>query len=803
MTNDEIKELALSLAYANKEADVVKILDKAGLWDNEAAWEEFCDESTVGNQSGPANALMEKIFNSVDAVLIRKCWEKGIDPKSKQAPQSMKEAQKEFFDVRDGNLFHDRWTANDRTNLAKNNICFVATGGSRKPCFTVIDTGEGQHPSNFKKSFLKDRKSNKSEIPFVQGKYGMGGTGAIAYSSEKHRLQLIISKKCKFKESDPKSSWGITVTRIFEGSENNSVPVYKYLFNPHTKEVFSFDADTLPLLPKEKGQESDYGDNWKYGENLSHGSFIKLYEYGINGERRSLSSMGLIDLDKRFRLLAPDIALPVRMYEGRKKLSHGNERTLAGFIDKFADPKQDHLEVHEGKTILLTKEFLLDGEKIGAQILVFKNRNNKRDEDGVIFTLNGQYHGALSRRFFRLKRVGFKLLSKDIFVFLETNRMTNLGRSKILKADREGLKDTKSLEKIKDELADFMHNHPILKEAERARLLAKIGNTHGNKSKSLEDFIENNDDLMEFINSASSILNIPGAFSGGKESYKGKRYPTFFRLKGDKKGNKFTDEKPKEQPFNRDKLVLKYETDADNDYFEDKIGKCDVEINGEKEEGGSIDYLWNGEATLRLNLQKRFKIGEKITVTLKVTDDSRIEPLVIPACIIITERELPPVPPIPPVPPVPPFPPKEHGFKGNFPPVEVVREKQSEEWNGAIWSDHGMDERSALKCTVSGDYIMYHINMDNQHLKKEILRDNKNPKELLEDQFKTCMVFMGHAMLCKLRHEEKAESSETDIEPENKVEEYTKHLAPVILRFINNKWTITKDDVADEDDDEE
>ena len=797
MTNDEIKELALSLAYANKEADVVKILEKAGLWNNKAAWEEFCDESKVGNQSSPANALMEKITNSVDAVLMRDCLKQGIDPESKQAPQSMKEAQKKLLGIRDGNLFNDRWSRHDRSKFAKDNISFVATGSKTKPCFTIIDTGEGQLPSNFKNSFLKETKSNKQKIPFVQGKFGMGGTGAIAYSSEKHNLQLIISKRCKFKESDPDSQWGFTVTRIAEGSENNKVAIYEYLLNPHSEKqgVFSFDADTLPLLPQEQG----YGDGWKYGKSMTHGSFVKLYDYRINGKRH-LSSHGLTALWKRFELLAPDIAVPVNMVEGRKLIEKFNTRTLAGFIDKIISQKEKFLE----KNISPRKKLLVEKEEIDCQIFLLKpseTKKRKRDVDGVIFTLNGQYHGALPRRFFKTNRVELRLLSEDIFVFLETKGMSKVGRRNILKADREGLKDTKFLEKIKQELADFMRDHPALKEAEEERFWAKKGNTQGNKSKSLEDFMENNADLMEFINSTSSILNIPGAFSGGKESYKGKRYPTFFRLKDDKKGNRFTDEKPKEQPFNRDKLVLKYETDADNDYFEDKIGKCGVEINGEKIEGGSIDYLWDGEATLRLNLQKQFKIGEKITVTLKVTDDNCIEPFVIPACIIITKREQTPVPPTPPVSPVPPE--NNDGFKGNFPDVEEVREKQSEEWDGAIWSDHDMDGRSALKCTVSGDKIMYHINMDNQHLKKEILRDKNSSKELLEDQFKTCMVFMGHFMLCKLRHEEKAESSETDIEPENKVEEYTKHLAPVILRLINNKWTITKDDVADEDDDEE
>ena len=139
MTNDEIKELALSLAYANKEADVVKILEKAGLWNNEAAWKGFCDDSSVGSGSNPENALMEKIINSGDAVLIRECLKQGIDPEGKDAPKSMKEAQEKLLGIKDGNLYHDARLqkniaklAENKIKLAKDNICFVATGGDQK-----------------------------------------------------------------------------------------------------------------------------------------------------------------------------------------------------------------------------------------------------------------------------------------------------------------------------------------------------------------------------------------------------------------------------------------------------------------------------------------------------------------------------------------------------------------------------------------------------------------------------------------------------------------------------------------------
>ena len=48
-------------------------------------------------QSNPIAALVEKVTNSIDAVLVRKCFEAGIEPKSSEAPKSMEEAIKKFF----------------------------------------------------------------------------------------------------------------------------------------------------------------------------------------------------------------------------------------------------------------------------------------------------------------------------------------------------------------------------------------------------------------------------------------------------------------------------------------------------------------------------------------------------------------------------------------------------------------------------------------------------------------------------------------------------------------------------------
>jgi hypothetical protein len=51
----------------------------------------------LAQQSTPAAALVEKFTNGLDAILLRHCKAKGIDPREPMSPQSMVKAVNEFF----------------------------------------------------------------------------------------------------------------------------------------------------------------------------------------------------------------------------------------------------------------------------------------------------------------------------------------------------------------------------------------------------------------------------------------------------------------------------------------------------------------------------------------------------------------------------------------------------------------------------------------------------------------------------------------------------------------------------------
>jgi hypothetical protein len=87
------KDLLTRLLESDTEDQAIEVLEEAGLWTNAAAWRLYGDAednfSPAGSQQrNPEAALVEKLVNSVDACLMGKALEAGIDPRGPKAPAS-------------------------------------------------------------------------------------------------------------------------------------------------------------------------------------------------------------------------------------------------------------------------------------------------------------------------------------------------------------------------------------------------------------------------------------------------------------------------------------------------------------------------------------------------------------------------------------------------------------------------------------------------------------------------------------------------------------------------------------------
>ena len=185
------EKLFKSIYFAKDEDELQKFIDNNSQIFKNENWKplggNFSNYGVVKNQqSNPIAALIEKTTNSIDALLIKKCWEKGDDPKSPQAPKSMEEAIKVFYP-------NHNWDISSFRKQQAEEIQIIADGkGPRKqknhPTSLIIyDNGEGQHPEDFENTFLSLLRGNKNQVHFVQGKYNMGGSGAIVFCGRRRQ----------------------------------------------------------------------------------------------------------------------------------------------------------------------------------------------------------------------------------------------------------------------------------------------------------------------------------------------------------------------------------------------------------------------------------------------------------------------------------------------------------------------------------------------------------------------------------------------------------------------------------------
>ena len=219
MNTGDLFEALLKCENDNQVISVLKSYDLLEF--NDIHWKPlggiFNNEGFLSGQNpSPAGALVEKITNSVDSILIKECKLNNIDPESSNAPQTQKEATEKFFNLDKGEisyLYNPNHTDEYLTELA-DNIQIFATGAARNnyPSITIADRGEGQSENTIEDTFLSLAKDNKGGINFTQGKFNQGGAGTLRFSGE-YGFNLIATKKHPNLNESP--YWCFTLLRTF------------------------------------------------------------------------------------------------------------------------------------------------------------------------------------------------------------------------------------------------------------------------------------------------------------------------------------------------------------------------------------------------------------------------------------------------------------------------------------------------------------------------------------------------------------------------------------------------------------
>ncbi|MDE0553852.1 MAG: hypothetical protein OXI24_06545 [Candidatus Poribacteria bacterium] len=633
-----MKQLFNKLYFAQTEDDVDKVINAHPDIFKPKSWYPLGgNDNNFGvienQQYAPIAALIEKITNSIDAVLMKKCLEAGIDPKSRQAPNSMEEAKMSFFPN------YGKWDLATFRNQQAESIQILADGPKRNTSLIIYDDGEGQHPEEFESTFLSLLSGNKNEIHFVQGKYNMGGSGAIVFCGKK-RYQLIGSKRY-----DNTGEFGFTLIREHplskaeEGVKKNTW--YEYL---------KIDGK----IPAFQANRQDLG---LYNRAFTTGTIIKLYSYHLSGISDISRDLNLsineylfepvlpvytIEKEERY----PKSSLRRGLYGLKRRLEQeDNKYVEESFSEDFDDSLFGNMKVTcyvfrtkiDDKSVKETKDTI--------QREFFKNNMS------VLFSVNGQTHGHYTSEFIT-RSLKLNLLKEYLLIHVDCTNMNYDFRKELFMASRDRLKDGEDTRALRKFLADKLgskngrlaeiqkrRKDSIAVESEDAKELIKSFAQNFSRNTELLKLLEQtlNLDLPPKGKEKRDTNNSTKEKQRKKEEqpFNPKRFPAFFKRRT--QGKK--DKEVIAIPLGGEKTIF-FDTDVENNYFDriEEPGELKIAIlaykTNETEGGnapGKVDRIENvfnarksspqdGTIKIHLNPKKEVNVGDEVKIKISLED---------------------------------------------------------------------------------------------------------------------------------------------------------------------------------------
>ncbi len=702
---DNAKKLCFELLSSETEDEVTVVLKKWGFWENANSWKPYGNvqnnRGIVSNQqSSPVAALVEKIVNSIDAVLTGECFRAGIEPTSVNAPKTMQDATEQFFQVKDGRI--ENQSASQRTKLAEM-IVLVATGTKENPNYVLIDQGEGQSPDKFESTFLSLLRDNKTRIAFVQGKYNMGGTGVLQFSG-KNSFQLIISKRQTWIKQDNSplaDKWGFTITRRIE--PNIDQPQSSYVFLAPDNMIPFFSADALELLPGKYP--------YAHQQLIEAGTCIKLWNYKFPGRIKSLATL---DLRWALERHLQNPAIPIRISERRPGYkAHYYDTTMSGMLTIIADNSED---IETG----FDTGSPLDVPGIGhieLRLIVLKDTiDNDKYATGIFFNVNGQLHSDLGKDFISRKS-NLDYVADSMIVIIDCSALPTMVREDLFMGSRDRMRQCEERQTIESAIGEYLKDHPGLRQLNalrrQNRTAAAINDEH--TLKIFQELVKGDPTLGSLFGSGEK-LKLPTGTVPDPTPYEGLKFPTIFKIANEPKEGLI-----KRCPKNRS-CRIDFETNASNDYFSRVSDRGHFSVKGVVAPLSGV-HLWNGKASVRCEPPIGSNVGDQYSIQIEVTDSSRVDPFKCQLMIVVEPDAPPPAP-------HPEYPPKPKGSQlTGIPNVWPITHDQ--------WVKYDFNETSALAIRRGEEkQLDFFINMDNIYLKNEIARRKSTEKTLIEYYFK-------------------------------------------------------------------
>lgn len=623
------KTIFINLYSAKDEFEVQNIIDSNKSIFNDSNWKPLGDNpSNYGvvknQQSNPIAALIEKATNAIDAILTKECLATGINPKSTEAPKSMDGAILKFFP-------DNNWDLPSFRKKQAENIQIIADGkGPRTQrsqyatSVIVYDNGEGQHPEKFEDTFLSLLRGNKNDIHFVQGKYNMGGSGAIVFCGKK-RYQLIASKRYT-NDGD----FGFTLVREHPKKDSDQAKETWYEYLLIDGKIPSFPIDSLDL--------------GLHNRKFETGTILKLYSYQFPKGYSGFAQ----DLNQSINEFLFQPALPIltvdtkERYPNNKVLENdlfGLKRRLAAeeseyldesFSEQFSDDVFGKMKVSCYVFKTKVKDYDLKKTKKIIQDRYFKNSMV------VMFSLNGQTHGHYTSEFIT-RSLKLNLLKSHLLIHVDCTEMKYNFRKELFMASRDRLKGGDEVEFLRQYLAKKLSaKDGRLADIEKKRKQAVDIDTSSNTNELLKNFTKNlplDSELAKLLSQTFKLdIKKEKKKEGNKKRssseneptpFEPKRFPSFFQV--DAKNSDQTE--VAKIPLNGEKTI-RFSTDVANDYFDriDEPGDLQVSILNIKpnETDGGIEPGEPKEIGEVFNVVKSSPNKGKIRISLNPKDELNV-----------------------------------------------------------------------------------------------------------------------------------------------------------------------------------
>jgi hypothetical protein len=555
----EPKKLCLELALAKSEQEVSAIIKNHPILAKKENWRHYGNvANNIGTITGQAPeaapSLIEKITNSIDALLIKACKVKGDDPKSPSSPQTMEEALERYFGLDDAKYVDLK--DSKRRELASR-IQIIAEGALDSPNIVIADEGEGQAPQDFPDTFVSLNKENKRDIFFVQGKYNMGGTAVFQFLGQR-KYQFILSRKSW--PSNDNNKYGFTLVRRNRGTgEHVKCSWYEYCVDQNER-VFEFDSKPLDL--------------GLFGKKFESGTYIKLYNYDL----RNPSDITL-DLWRELNRYLYKPALPILLYEKRykgrykkgrtpTKVMHGNR--MRCFLD-------DRESVENKFPITIES----DGVKYPLEVVVFKQDVSTREfirDKALAFTVNGQVQHSIDNRFVTQK-LRKAYLKGHLLINVDCSGIPREIHEDMFHSSRSQMFDKMEYRNLVDNIVKELKNNEyltaldeewrkeqIFKNPKDEKFLKNLVGKLLKDDKEIEKLLGFNGGVI-----SKELTKVKKHIEGKREKFNGKRYPTIFRFTNLKNG------KYKMLPQNGE-CKINIETDVENEYLMRPHDKGELKI---------------------------------------------------------------------------------------------------------------------------------------------------------------------------------------------------------------------------------